>query len=56
MTRISKTTGCTKAVKVKVKDQQPAKRPPPTQPDDDPYETGDIAAPERDRDDEQRGL
>jgi len=29
---------------------------PPQSPDDDLYETGDIAAPERDRDDEQRDL
>jgi hypothetical protein len=28
----------------------------PRLPVDDPYETGDIAAPERDRDDEQRDL
>lgn len=34
------------------KPREPASQPP----DDDLYDTGDICAPERDRDDEQRDL
>ncbi|KPF96555.1 hypothetical protein IP86_16140 [Rhodopseudomonas sp. AAP120] len=42
--------------KAAAKDAAADKPAPPRLPDDDLYESGDICAPERDRDDEQRDL
>ncbi|NVN88487.1 MAG: hypothetical protein HXX15_20605 [Rhodopseudomonas sp.] len=55
MTGIKKKSKTKKAARVK-DDASKTKTTPPKPLDDDLYETGDIAAPERDRDDEQRDL